>query len=408
MPHAAHTHAISPRMSPARVVLLLSLMMGLQPVATDLYLPALPAISRALGASAGTAQLTLTAMLLAFGLSQLAWGPLSDRWGRRPMLLLGLALFTLAGVFGAAVNNMDQLIVARCLQGIGMGAVVTCGRALIRDLYDHEEGARVMSQGLTGLGVVACLSPPLGGLIAQYLGWHVTLLALAVFAAVTLALVATRFNETLATPNPHALALVPMARTCWHILRHRHFQVYAMLSTATYGGLFTFLVASPFVFIQVYGLSPAEFGLAMLFQSVSYTGGTFLCRRLLKRLGVHRTLRVGGVLSLCSGVALVAFSLLHWHTVTTVLTCYFGFIVAHGIHQPCGQSGAVAPFAHAAGAASALAGCLMMVVAFINGWWLGAHLDGNERALTFGIGFWSAVLALLTWGPVQRLGRATP
>ncbi len=394
-----------PRMTQTWVVLLLSLMMGLQPVATDLYLPALPAISSGLGATAVNAQLTLTAMLLAFGLSQLVWGPLSDRFGRRPTLMVGLALFTVAAGAGAMVHSVEQLVVARCVQGIGMGAVVMCGRALIRDLYNHEDGARVMSQGLTGLGLVACLSPPLGGLIAQYIGWHFTLLTLALYATLTLALVAWRFSETLATPNPRAFDLGPMMQTWWYIVRHRHFQVYAALSTATYGGLFTFLAASPFVFIQVFGLSPSEYGLALLFQSVSYTGGTFLCRYLLKRMGVQRTLRLGAWLSLGSGAALVLVSLLQLHTATTVLWCYFGFIVAHGIHQPCAQSGAVAPFPKAAGAASALAGCLMMVVVFVNGWWLGVQADGTERILTFGIGFWSVILAALAWGPVQRLGR---
>jgi len=101
----------------------------------------------------------------------------------------------------------------------------------------------------------------------------------------------------------------------------------------------------------------------------------------------------------------VLVSLLQLHTATTVLWCYFGFIVAHGIHQPCAQSGTVAPFPKAAGAASALAGCLMMVVVFVNGWWLGVQADGTERILTFGIGFWSVILAALAWGPVQRLGR---
>ncbi|MDA1327675.1 MAG: multidrug effflux MFS transporter [Proteobacteria bacterium] len=396
-----------PRMTQTWVVLLLSLMMGLQPVATDLYLPALPAITSGLGATAVNAQLTLTAMLLAFGLSQLVWGPLSDRFGRRPTLMVGLALFTVAAGAGAMVHTVEQLVVVRCVQGIGMGAVVMCGRALIRDLYNHEDGARVMSQGLTGLGLVACLSPPLGGLIAQYVGWHFTLLTLALYATLTLALVAWRFSETLTAPNPRAFDLGPMMQTWWHIVRHRHFQVYAALSTATYGGLFTFLATSPFVFIQVFGLSPSEYGLALLFQSVSYTGGTFLCRYLLKRMGVQRTLRLGAWLSLGSGAALVLVSLLQLHTATTVSLCYFGFIVAHGIHQPCAQSGTVAPFPKAAGAASALAGCLMMVVVFVNGWWLGLQADGTERILTFGIGFWSVVLAALAWGPVQRLGRVT-
>ncbi|MEP6791904.1 MAG: MFS transporter, partial [Ramlibacter sp.] len=135
------------RMSPALVVLVLSLLLGIQPVTTDLYLPALPSLTEGFGAPLSQAQLTLTSLLLAFGTSQLFWGPLSDRYGRRPVLLCGLAAYALASIGCALAASMPLLIVWRTVQGAAMGAAVMGARAIVRDLYTPEQGARMMSKG---------------------------------------------------------------------------------------------------------------------------------------------------------------------------------------------------------------------------------------------------------------------
>ena len=136
-------------------IVVLTLLLSIQPVTTDLYLPALPALTRSLGAPVAAGQLTLSALLLAFGSSQLVWGPLSDRFGRRPVLLAGLFLYTLASVGSAWAASMELLIGWRIAQGAAMGAVVMCARAIVRDLYTPLTGARAMSKALTGLGIVA-------------------------------------------------------------------------------------------------------------------------------------------------------------------------------------------------------------------------------------------------------------
>lgn len=157
-------------MSSPLVILILSLLLGLQPITTDLYLPALPALTASFGAVPAQAQLTLTALLLAFGGSQLFWGPLSDRIGRRPVLLIGLAGYTLAAVGSALAGSIEVMVFWRVLQGAFMGAGTVCARAIVRDLYPPLEGARAMSKGLSGLGVAACLSPWIGGLLAEWFG----------------------------------------------------------------------------------------------------------------------------------------------------------------------------------------------------------------------------------------------
>jgi len=398
--NASHTSS----MQPGVIVLLLSLLLGMQPITTDLYLPALPELTAELSAPMAQAQLTLTALLLAFGGSQLVWGPLSDRFGRRPILLIGLVAYVLASIASSLAPSMGWLIVWRTLQGAAMGAGVMCARAIVRDLYSPTQGARVMSKGLSGLGVIACMSAPLGGLLTEWLNWRFALLALGVFAAVTLAVVALRFEETVQHKNPQALQLPTLLATWRSILVNPTFWAFSALSACSYGGLFTFLAASSFVFTGVLGLSKTQYGLVMFVNSVAYIGGTFVCRQWLPRFGVRRAVALAGNLSITGGTLMAALSLMGWISVWSIMLPQMLFMVGHGIHQPCGQSGAVGPFPKAAGAASAVNGFLMMLCAFAMGAWLGGHMDGTVLPLTLGVWFWSALIALSAWTLVQRHG----
>ncbi|WP_137892288.1 Bcr/CflA family efflux MFS transporter [Ramlibacter sp. 2FC] len=395
-------------MSPALIVLLLSLLLGLQPITTDLYLPALPALTEGFGADMAQAQLTLTALLLAFGLSQLVWGPLSDRFGRRPVLLWGLAAYAAASLGSVFAPSMEQLIAWRTLQGAAMGAGVMCARAIVRDLYPPIEGARIMSKGLSGLGVIACLSAPLGGLLSDLLGWRAALLVLALFGAGALFMVARHFEETLQQRNPQALQPLALARAWVQILRHPTFLAYSALATTSYLGLFTFLAASSFVFIRVLSFSKTQYGLLMFSMSLSYIAGTFMCRHLLARFGVRRTVALAGGLTLTGGTLMGVLALLgegqSWWGAWAIMGPFYLFMLGHGVHQPCGQSGAIGPFPQAAGTASALNGFLMMVAAFAMGGWLGTRMDGTVFPLVYGIWLWSICIAAVAWTLVQWHG----
>lgn len=400
---------MSNAMSQSTVVFLLALLMGIQPVTTDLYLPALPALASNLNATMAQAQYTLSALLLAFGASQLVWGPLSDRFGRKPILLAGLSAYIVASVGSAFAGAIDLLIYWRILQGLAMGAVVMCGRALVRDLYVPLDGAKVMSKGLSGLGVIACLSAPVGGwLVSQ---WHTTaaLLALAVFGVFTFVLVLTRFKESLAHQNPKALQARTLVSTWWMIVKNPVFLTYNALSFASYGVLFMFLASSSFVFIKGFGLSASGYGLLMFGMSLHYIGGTFLCRWLLARVGIRRTLAVAGGVSLAGGLAMGGLLLWHVNSIWAIALPFYLIAIGHGIHQPCGQTGAVGPFPQAAGAASALNGFLMMVVAFVTGMWLSTypslHARGDATPLVLGVVFWTMCVALIAWTAVQKYGK---
>jgi len=263
-----------------------------------------------------------------------------------------------------------------------------------------------MSKGLSGLGVIACLSSPLGGLLTALFDWHAALLALSAFGATTLGLIALRFEETLTAKNPRALQYGTLLANWLMILRNPTFLAFTALSTFAYSGLFTFLVSSSFVFIRVLGFSTTQYGLVMFANSFLYLLGTFLCRRLLPRFGVRRSVALGGVLTFSGGGIMVALLLSGVHSAWAIELPFSLFMLAHGIHNPCGQSGAVGPFPQAAGTASALNGFLAMVSAFATGQWLGAHMDGTVAPLVLGIGFWSVLISLSAWTLVQRYGRS--
>lgn len=398
------------RMSPLLIVVVLSLLLGLQPLTTDLYLPALPALTQAFEATMGQAQLTLTALLLAFGVSQLFWGPLSDRVGRRPVLLMGLCAYVAASLGCATADSMTTLIAWRSLQGVAMGACVMCARAIVRDLYAPNEGARVMSKGLSGLGVLACISAPLGGLLSDLLGWRFALGSLALFGIFTLGLIASRFKESLRDKNPKALQPLELWSTWRLILGDPTFWAFSALATASYAGLFTFLASSSFVFIQVLGYGKTQYGLLMFSMSLSYILGTFWCRRMLPRWGVQRAVALAGVLTLTGGTLMGLLAWFghtsQWYGGWAIMLPFYLFMLGHGVHQPCGQSGATGPFPQAAGAASAWNGFLMMIAAFGMGAWLGRYMDGTVLPLALGVWFWSVVITLVAWTLVQRYGHS--
>ena len=386
------------------MAVMLALFLGLLPVTTDLYLPGLPALAAEFGGAVGQAQLTLSGLILAFGFGQLLLGPVSDRVGRRPVLLAGLGVYVVGSVCSALATGMEALIFGRVLQGIGLAASVVCGRAMVRDLYDPLRGTLVMSRAQSGLGLFALGSPVLGGVLAGTLGWRWALAATGVVAAVALALVVWRLPETLAQRNPRALEPARMAGTWAQMLRQPVFLAWSLLLMFTYGGLFTFLASSSFVYIEVLGTSRPVYGLFLASASVSYLAGTFACRRWIAAHGITRTVRRAAAFSLAGGLGMAALSLAGVTSPWAICLPQMVFNFGHGIHQPCGQAGVVGPFPQAAGAASALSGFMSAAAAFLIGLWLGRAIDGTVFPLTLTLGLFSVLTAAVAWTLVQRHG----
>ena len=391
-------------MAPIVVVMMLTLLLGIQPVTTDLYLPALPTLQRELGASLGATQSTLSVLIICFGVGQLVCGPLADRFGRRPVLLVGMVLYTAASVLSALATSIDALVAWRAVQGAAMAAAVTCGRSIVRDLFLPHEGARVMSRALTGLGLIAMLSPIVGAALVQWLGWPATLLMTALFGAGTLAFVALRFEETVPRRNPQATRLAPLLHNWGVVLRSPTFRAWVALLCCTYGGLFFLLAGSSFVFINVLGTSRLAYGAILATGSLAYVAGTWLCRRLLLRHGLRGAVKRGAWFSLAGGLSMAGLSLAGVESVWAIMLPQWLFAIGHGVHQPCGQAGAIGPFPDKAGTAASLSGFAMMLTAFGIGQWLGHTLNHSVLPLTLGVGVFSILLAWVAWTLIQRHG----
>jgi DHA1 family bicyclomycin/chloramphenicol resistance-like MFS transporter len=401
----------APALSVAGVALALALLLGLQVVTTDLYLPALPMLARDLSAPLPAVQLTMSMLILTFGIGQLAWGPVADRLGRRLVLRLGLSLYVLASTAAALAPGIAWLVAARAVQGAALASAVVCARAMVRDLYEPREGARVLSLGLSGLGLIAVLTPAAGGFLAQAFGWRGALATVAGLGLLTLAHIWRVLPETAPRLDPHALAPRPLLRTWGRILAHPTFRAWALLVACTYGGLFTILAGSAFVYIGVFGMGVQSFGLALGSGSVAYLAGTFVCRRWLVAYGMTGAVKRAAVFSLAGGAGMAALALGGVHAVWAVLVPQWLFCFGHGVHQPCGNAGAVGPFPTAAGAASALAGFVLAITAFGVGVWLGFALQAESpaavhRNFALGLGLWGGLTAVLGWTVVQQHGAA--
>jgi len=385
-----------------RAAFALALLLGLQPIATDVYLPALPLLTKALAAPMAAAQLTMSALILAFGVAQLAWGPVADRFGRRPVLLAGLALFALSGFGSALATSVEQLVAWRVLQGVALASAVVCARAMVRDLYEPVTGARVMSLAMSGLAVIALGGPALGGAIAGRFGWRGTLVLVGLAGVAALGYIALRLPETVRHRDPAATRPGPLLRNWSAMLGHPVYRAWTLLIACTYGGLFTILAGSPFVYIEVLGLSGFAFGLTLAWGAAVYLAATFVGRRWIVRHGMGGTVRRGAVFTLAAGAVALVAAQVSSGAVWWLLAAHGLYSFGHGMHQPCGQAGAVGPFPRAAGAASALAGFVLALVAFAIGLWLGRALDGTVWPLSLGLAFWSTATAAVAWTLIRR------
>lgn len=409
MPAPAAPPPVAPA-DPARtrpLLLPLVALLGLQPVTTDLYLPALPTLQADLGTTVAAAQLTLSALIVAFGLAQLAWGPLADRVGRRPVLLLGLGLYVVAALAAAAAPSVAWLVAARAVQGAGMAAAITCGRAIVRDAYEPVEGAQVMARVMTGLGVIAVLSPLLGGLLVEATGaWRAPLLGTAVAGAAALATVAWRLGETIRRRDPTATRLDRVVRHWRDVAGDPRFGAWTAVAVCTYGGIFVLLVGSAAVYIGVLGVSRVAYGALLASMSLFYIAGTLVARRTVARHGLAGTVRRGSLCSMAGGVAMAALALAGVETVWAVLLPQWLYAVGHGLNQPCAQVGAVAPFPEKAGTAASLSGFAMMTVAFATGLVLGETHNGTTRPMAVALGVFGTALAVVAWTILVRHGAA--
>ena len=370
-----------PAYAHAPILLLIVVCLMLQPLSTDLYLASLPSLASVFGVPASTVQLTLSMFVIGFGGAQLVIGPLSDRFGRRPVLLAGLALYLLASVLCAASHNIELLIVARFLQALGCCSAIIIARAIVRDAYAPHDASHVIARASSWLALAPILGPILGSWLQVTFGWRAAFVTHSLIAAGALTAVSLRLPETNAHKDPRATDIAGLVANYRLVLGAREVWAHALPGALSYGSLFAFISGSSLVLIRVLHVPTTLFGFCFAFGVSGYLGGTIVCRRLLPRFGNAVTLHIGSTASLAAGalfLGAVGFGLLHWAVVTGAMFLTMG---AHGINFPVAQSGSVTPFPQQAGTAAGLMGALTMAVAFAVGTVVGATFDGTVLPL---------------------------
>ena len=366
-----------PEFRTAPLFTLISIFLMMQSLSTDMYVASLPGLASYFAVPASAVQMTLSIFVIGFGTAQLAAGPLSDRFGRRPVLLGGLALYLVASIMCALSPSIWLLIGARLLQALGCCATFIIGRAIIRDAYAPEDGMLVMVKASSWLSLTPLLGPIVGAYFEVWFGWRATFAFHALVSACLLLAVFLRLPETNVSKNPDATNISGLIASYREVLGARVFWAYALPGAFSYGSIFTFISGASMVLISILNLPITWFGYCFSFGTLGYMFGTMLCQRLLRRMNAGAAFRIGTAASLFGGILFLGCVIAgfhHWSAVVVVMFLTFG---AHGINSPVSQAGAVSPFPTQAGTAAGLSGGLYMVMAFIIGTVVGTTYNGT-------------------------------
>jgi len=354
-------------MTPARAAAIGGLLTALGSVSMALYTPAMPTLVEVFGTSMSMVKPTLTAFFAGFAFAQLVVDPLSDAYGRRPIVFLFLALYALGGIGALLAPGVEVLIAARLVQGIGAAVGVAVSRAVVRDLFTGQESARVLNAIGIVLSIGPAVAPTLGGLVLHFAGWRTIFVVMVVLAAAAIGAVHAFLPETNRTPDRDLARPARMARAYLRLSRDPRFLRPGQSLGLSVGSLYALGTLLPFVLIGRVGLDPTVFGLGMLAQTGSYFAGGLTARALMGRIGAERL--VGPGLVLAFAAALSTLALEHpvepsWATVMIPVGVY-AFSIA--LVLPALTTAVLAPFPEMAGSASALLGFVQMGSGFAGG-----------------------------------------
>ena len=392
---------------PLRLLLILGALSAFGPLAIDFYLPSFPTLALAFATDVEHVQLSLSAYFMGLAIGQLLYGPLADRFGRRMPLLAGLLLFTLASLACALAPSLEWLIAARFVQALGGCAGMVITRAVVRDMCDPIDSAKVFSQLMLVMGLAPILAPLLGGLMLNVLGWQSIFIALALFGALCLLAVALWLPETLSADAPTA----PLRGAMGEYLRlfgDLPFLGYALTGGFAVAGMFAYIAGSPFVFIELYGVPAEHFGWLFGANALGFILAAQLNAWLVARHGPSYWLRRMVWLYLLCGSALLLTALAQPTTLWPLLIPLFGCIACLGVLLPNSSACAMAGQGSHAGSASALLGSLQFTIAASAAAVVGLLHDGSAwpmAAVISACGLLAVLCSLFTRWAERRIGR---
>lgn len=359
---------------------LLSLLLGFASISTDLYLPALPSMGASLGASQGQLELTVSGYLLGFSLGQLFWGPVSDLYGRKAPLLMGIAIFVIGAAGCALATGPFEFIGWRIVQALGASAAVVLGRAMVRDLFERDEAARVLSTLMMIMGIAPLLGPSIGAQILAISSWHHifwTLVAIGLFTMVGV----SRTAESLPAARRSHVTLRAAFRVYGEHLRNTRLMAYAAVLGCFAAGVFAYVAGSSFVFIEYYSLPPEAYGLVFAAGIVGIMLANATNRRLVNRVGSDRMMLIGTVIGFAAALGILLQVATGWGGVFGFGAGLFVFVAMNGLVGANAIAGGLSSVGHGAGSASALLGFAQYGGGMLGSALVGAFADGTPMPM---------------------------
>jgi DHA1 family bicyclomycin/chloramphenicol resistance-like MFS transporter len=363
------------------------------PFSIDLYLPAFPAISAGLGVGQGDVERTMAAYLIGLSAAQIFYGPLADRYGRKPPLLVGLSLYVIASLGCALAVDIHSLTLWRAVQALGGAAGIVIPRAVIRDHYETQEAARAMSLLLLIMGLAPILAPLIGGQLLLVTGWRGIFGLMLAAGLVLMTAMLFIMKESLAPERVIRLSWRTIARNYHDLLRHRGFMAHSLAGGFGQAGMFAYIVGSPRVFIELYGVDPQHYGFLFGLNAAGLIVGSQVSARLLRRL-TPQTLQRRALVSLAlASLAAVLLTLVGWMTLPVLMICLIGYMSSQGFVSPNSAALALAQQGKRLGAASALLGTLQLSCGALAGLCVSLWQSDTALPLTAVL----AVSACLSW-----------
>lgn len=378
------------------VPLLLTAIGALPPLSIDILLPSLPAIVQQFQAPATRIQLTLTLFLFGLGLTQILYGHLSDRFGRRPILLVGLSLYAIAGATCLAANSVFLLILGRLIQGFAAGCGPSISAAVIRDIYGQARTARILSYTSAIRPLAPIFAPILGGILFSYFGWRSVFFILSIMGLLFFLAYLFTIPETNFRKDPNALKLIHLRTNYACLLNDRQFLVYAFIIAIMFCGQFAFISNSAFIFIHVLNVSPMHYSIYFGCVSCGTIAGAFLAGYLEPRFGIQQLIRVGAFISLCGGLTLFILAKMDHFSIITIVLPMCATSLGGGMVRPLATAGAIVPYSRMTGLASAFVGFLMMSISSLFNIILSFFLDGTPNPMITGIALTSFTAFLIS------------
>jgi DHA1 family bicyclomycin/chloramphenicol resistance-like MFS transporter len=382
---------------------IIAALVAIGPLSTDMYLPAFPVLMQSFNADINQVQHTLSIFLIGFALAQLIYGPLSDRFGRKPVLMGGLLLFLLSSVAIVFAESIATLSTLRLFQAIGGSAGPVLGRAMVRDIHGPKDSARLLSYISTAMAVAPAAAPILGGYLTVWFGWQSIFLFLAAYGVVGVMLLGMSIPETAPPGSHHIISVSNLIKNYTTLLKHRTWRWYTLSCSFVFAGLFSFLSGSSFVIIDFLGYKEEQYGLFFALVVAGFMAGTLIAGRLVRSIGINRLMGYGSLVAVTGGMTMAALAIAEVHHVAAIVVPQMIYMMGVGIVMPQAMAGALAPFPHMAGTASAFLGFIQMSFAAVIGVLVGHYHDGSPLSMALSI----ALMGILTLVSFLRLSRAS-